>query len=90
MRFWISATAVAGLGDRDERESHGARGSTQGYMYGTTAWSDSWQAECSDVYPSGAEPEKLGTEHPDQDCYQYQVAEQMRSHEPRLANAQSP
>ena len=59
-------------------------------MYGTTAWSDAWQVTCSDDYPSGTEPEKLGAEHLDQDCYQYQVAQQMRSHEPRIANVQSP
>jgi len=59
-------------------------------LYGTTAWSDAWQVTCSDVYPSGTEPEKLGAEHLDKDCYQYQVAQQMRSNQPRVANAQSP
>ena len=58
-------------------------------MYGTTAWSDAWQVTCSDVNPSGSEPEKLGAEHLDKDCYQYQVAQQTRSSQPRVANVQS-
>ena len=57
-------------------------------MYGTAAWSDAWQVTCSDVDPSGTEPRKLDAEHLDNDCHQYDVALQMRYHEPRLASAQ--
>jgi hypothetical protein len=58
-------------------------------MYGTTAWSDAWQVTCSDVSPAGTEPQKLGAEHVDNDCHQYEVAQQMRYHEPRVANSES-
>jgi hypothetical protein len=58
-------------------------------MYGTTAWSDACQLTCSDGYTTSTEPENLGAEDLDKDCYQYQVAQQMRSQEPRLANSQS-
>jgi len=58
-------------------------------MYGTTAWSDAWQVTCSDVSPAGTEPQKLGAEHVDNDCHQYEVAQQMRYHEPRVASSQS-
>lgn len=58
-------------------------------MYGTAEWSDAWQVTCSDVDPSGTEPQKLGAEHVDNDCHQYEVAQQMRNHEPRVASSQS-
>jgi hypothetical protein len=57
-------------------------------MYGTAAWSDGWQLTC-DNDPSGPEPEKLGAEHLNEDCHQYEVAQQMRSREPRVAQTQS-
>jgi len=56
---------------------------------------------CSDVDPSGTEPQKLGAQHVpssgareplesvDNDCHQYEVAQQMRYHEPRVANSES-
>jgi hypothetical protein len=59
-------------------------------MYRTTAWSDAWQVTCSDVSPAGTEPQKQGAEPVDNDCHQYEVAQQMRYHEPRLASSQSP
>src|SRR5262249_1754708 len=58
-------------------------------MYGTAEWSDAWQVTCSDVNPSGTQPQKLGAEHVDNDCHQYEVAQQMRYHQPRLASSQS-
>jgi hypothetical protein len=58
-------------------------------MYGTTAWSDAWQVTCSDVDPSGTKPQKLGAEHLDNDCHQYEVAQHMRNQEPRVASSQS-
>jgi hypothetical protein len=33
--------------------------------------------------------EKLGAEHVDNDCHQYEEAQQMRYHEPRVANFES-
>jgi hypothetical protein len=57
-------------------------------MYGTTAWSDAWQVTCSDV-TSGFEPINNGALHLGNDCHQYDVAQQMRYHEPRLASSQS-
>jgi hypothetical protein len=58
-------------------------------LYGTTAWSDAWQVTCSDVDLSGTATQKLGAEHVDNDCHQYEVAQQMRYHEPRLASSQA-
>jgi len=58
-------------------------------MYGTTAWSDAWQVTCNDVNPSCTQPQKLGAEHVDNDCHRYDVAQQMRYHESRLASSQS-
>ena len=58
-------------------------------LYGTTAWSDAWQVTCNDVYPEGTEPHKLGAEHVDNDCHQYEVAQQMRYREPRVASSES-
>src|SRR5262249_19601209 len=60
-----------------------------GAMYGSAEWSDAWQVTCSAVDPSGKEPQKLGAEHVDNDCHQYEVAQQMRYHEPRVASSQS-
>jgi hypothetical protein len=58
-------------------------------LYGTTAWSDAWQVTCSDLDPSGIEPQKLGAQHVDNDCHQYEVAQHMRYHEPRVASSES-
>jgi hypothetical protein len=57
-------------------------------MYGTTAWSDAWEVTCSGVNPRGTEPQKLGAEPLDNDCHQYEVAQQMRYYEPRVATSQ--
>ena len=57
-------------------------------MYGTTAWSDAWQVTCND-YPADIQPINNGALDLGNDCHQYDVAQQMRYHEPRLASSQS-
>jgi hypothetical protein len=57
-------------------------------MYGTTAWSDAWQRTCGDL-DSVVEPKQPGYEHLNNDCAQYEVAQQMRNQQPEVAaNAQ--
>ena len=61
-------------------------------MYGTTAWSDAWQVTCNDADPSETTSQKLGAQQArnlDNDCHQYEVAQQMRNSEPRVASSQS-
>jgi hypothetical protein len=58
-------------------------------MYGTTAWSDAWQVTCNDVSPAGIEPINKGALDLGNDCHQYEVAQQMRYNEPRLASSES-
>jgi len=53
-------------------------------MYGTTAWSDAWQRTCNDLDPT-VEPKHPGYEHLNNDCAQYEVAQQMRNRQPEVA-----
>jgi hypothetical protein len=53
-------------------------------MYGTTAWSDAWQRTCNDLDPT-VEPKHPGYEHLNNDCAQYEVAQQMRNRQSEVA-----
>jgi hypothetical protein len=56
-------------------------------MFGTVAWSNGWDRICNDVDLSSKQPQHYGDEHLNKDCKQYDLAQQMRYHQPIYAES---